>query len=65
MPDGFSGAGLHAAAQTGRRMPALCKDVEFAVLDACGHWTMWEQPDALNGYMLEWLERRFPASGRA
>jgi pimeloyl-ACP methyl ester carboxylesterase len=46
-------------------MPALCKDVEFAVLDACGHWTMWEQPDALNGYMLEWLERRFPASGRA
>ncbi|WP_417487081.1 alpha/beta fold hydrolase [Maricaulis sp.] len=42
-------------------MPALCKDVEFAVLDACGHWTMWEQPEALNGYMLDWLERRFPA----
>jgi epoxide hydrolase A/B len=42
-------------------MPALCKDVEFAVIDGCGHWTMWEAPAELNGYLLDWLQRRFPA----
>jgi pimeloyl-ACP methyl ester carboxylesterase len=44
-------------------MPALCKDVEINILEDCGHWTMWQQPDQLNAHMLEWLERRFPASG--
>ncbi|MFY0639245.1 alpha/beta fold hydrolase [Maricaulis maris] len=42
-------------------MPALCKDSEFAVIEGCGHWTMWEAPDELNAYLLDWLERRFPA----
>ncbi|MDG1418158.1 MAG: alpha/beta hydrolase [Maricaulis sp.] len=42
-------------------MPALCKDVEINILEDCGHWTMWQQPDQLNAHMLEWLERRFPA----
>lgn len=42
-------------------MPALCKDVEVNILDGCGHWTMWEQPDLLNAHMLDWLGRRFPA----
>lgn len=44
-------------------MPALCSDVEFRVIEGCGHWTMWEAPEALNAHMLDWLERRFPANG--
>jgi pimeloyl-ACP methyl ester carboxylesterase len=44
-------------------MPALCSDVEINILEGCGHWTMWEQPDLLNAHMLDWLERRFPAAG--
>tara|TARA_R110000868_G_scaffold235373_2_gene489304 strand:- start:18896 stop:19855 length:960 start_codon:yes stop_codon:yes gene_type:complete len=42
-------------------MPALCKDVDIDILEGCGHWTMWEQPEMLNALMLEWLVRRFPA----
>ncbi len=42
-------------------MPALCKDVEFNVIEGCGHWTMWEHPEQLNAIMLDWLQRRFPA----
>ncbi len=42
-------------------MPALCKDVDIDILEDCGHWTMWEQPEMLNAYLLEWLTRRFPA----
>ena len=42
-------------------MPALCKDVDIDILEACGHWTMWEQPEILNAYLLDWLTRRFPA----
>lgn len=44
-------------------MPALCSDVEFNVIEGCGHWTMWEKPDELNAHMLDWLGRRFPADG--
>jgi pimeloyl-ACP methyl ester carboxylesterase len=44
-------------------MPALCSDVEFNVIEGCGHWTMWEAPQMLNAHMLDWLERRFPAAG--
>jgi pimeloyl-ACP methyl ester carboxylesterase len=42
-------------------MPALCRDVEFNVIEDCGHWTMWEHPEQLNAILLDWLERRFPA----
>ena len=42
-------------------MPVLCPDHEIHVLPECGHWTMWERPDELNAYMLDWLKRRFPA----
>jgi len=44
-------------------MPALCSDLEHHTLEGCGHWTMWEQPDALNARLLDWLRRRFPAQG--
>ncbi len=36
-------------------------DVEVHMLEACGHWTQHEQPEALNRLMLDWLSRRFPA----
>jgi microsomal epoxide hydrolase/non-specific protein-tyrosine kinase len=35
--------------------------VERALIKDCGHWVMWEQPQALNAIMLDWLSRRFPA----
>ena len=40
-------------------MPKIVPDLERHVLEDCGHWAMWEQPEALNGLMLEWLARRF------
>lgn len=39
-------------------MPALIPDLERHILEDCGHWAMWEQPEALNGLMLDWLGRR-------
>ena len=45
-------------------MPALCSDVTFNVIEGCGHWTMWERPEALNTHMLDWLNKRFPAAAR-
>jgi pimeloyl-ACP methyl ester carboxylesterase len=34
-------------------------DLEKHVIADCGHWTQSEQPDALNGLMVDWLRRRF------
>lgn len=42
-------------------MPALCGDLQLEVIDGIGHWTQHEAPEALNGLMLNWLGRRFPA----
>ncbi len=33
-------------------------DIEKHVIPACGHWTQWEAPDALNTLMISWLTRR-------
>ncbi len=40
-------------------MPALCKDLEMHIIEGAGHWTQYEAPEALNAYLIEWLERRF------
>ncbi|MEO0399730.1 MAG: alpha/beta hydrolase [Pseudomonadota bacterium] len=40
-------------------MEALVPDLERHVLKDCGHWVTWEQPDALNALMLDWLQRRY------
>ncbi|MBR9824930.1 MAG: alpha/beta hydrolase [Alphaproteobacteria bacterium] len=42
-------------------MPALCQDLEHHIIADCGHWTMWEKPEALNAHLVDWLKRRFPA----
>jgi len=33
-------------------------DLERHIIEDCGHWVMWEQPDALNRLLLDWLSRR-------
>jgi pimeloyl-ACP methyl ester carboxylesterase len=40
-------------------MPALCPDLETAMIERCGHWTQQERPDELNRLLLDWLRRRF------
>ncbi len=40
-------------------MVNMCPDLERVNVPDCGHWAMWDAPEALNGAMVEWLERRF------
>ena len=39
-------------------MDALIPDLEKTVINDTGHWVMWEQPEALNNTMVEWLLRK-------
>jgi len=39
-------------------MVDMVPDLERHILEDCGHWVMWEQPDALNALLLDWLARR-------
>lgn len=41
------------------RMDQWVPDLERHVVADSGHWLMWEQPDALNTRMIDWLNRRF------
>jgi microsomal epoxide hydrolase/non-specific protein-tyrosine kinase len=43
-------------------MEAIVPDLEKAIVMDCGHWVMWEQPQALNEILLDWLTRKFPAN---
>jgi microsomal epoxide hydrolase/non-specific protein-tyrosine kinase len=45
-----------AAAET---MGDLVPDLEKALIPDCGHWVMWERPQALNRLMIDWLDRRY------
>lgn len=40
------------------RMYEIVPDLECHTLKDCGHWVMWEQPEAVNAFMLDWLSRR-------
>ncbi len=40
-------------------MEAFVPDLEKAIIDDCGHWVMWEKPDALNRLIIDWLSRRY------
>ncbi|MGB6231546.1 MAG: alpha/beta hydrolase [Litorimonas sp.] len=33
-------------------------DLTRVVIPDCGHWAMWDQPDAVNAAMLDWLSAR-------
>ncbi|MEO0696584.1 MAG: alpha/beta hydrolase [Pseudomonadota bacterium] len=41
------------------RMEKLVPDLEKQVIENCGHWVMWEKPEALNALLIDWLNRRF------
>lgn len=45
--------------ETAEGMEELVPDLEKHVIAECGHWVMWEQPDALNALLIGWLKRRF------
>ena len=36
-------------------MPGLVPDLTRVVIPDCGHWAMWEQPEAVNRVLLDWL----------
>ncbi|PHR91316.1 MAG: epoxide hydrolase [Robiginitomaculum sp.] len=40
------------------QMVATVPDLERYTVEDCGHWAMWEQPDAINKTLLDWLGRR-------
>lgn len=40
-------------------MEKLVGDLERVTIKDCGHWAMWEQPEAINAAMIDWLGRRF------
>lgn len=44
--------------ETTDHMPDIIPDLERHIIENCGHWVMWEQPDRLNGLLLDWLARR-------
>ena len=46
--------------ETADQMDRLVPGLERQLIPDCGHWVMWEKPDALNAHMLEWLTRKFP-----
>ena len=39
-------------------MVKMCPDLERVTLPDCGHWAMWDAPEALNAAITGWLERR-------
>ena len=41
-------------------MIKMCPDLERVNIPDCGHWAMWDAPEAVNGAIVEWLERQAP-----
>ena len=39
-------------------MPGLIPQLERHIIENCGHWVMWEQPERLNKLLLDWLGRQ-------
>lgn len=45
--------------ETADDMELIVPNLEKHVIGECGHWVMWEKPDALNGILLDWLKKQF------
>ena len=45
--------------ETACDMPDLCPNLEQHIIQDCGHWAMWEQPDFICEKMINWLGRNF------
>lgn len=60
-PSLWVGAGLDLflPPESAEDMEALVPDLEKHIIPDCGHWLMWENPDALNALITDWLQRRF------
>lgn len=43
-------------------MEKIVPNVEKAIIDDCGHWVMWERPEALNDLLIRWLHAQFPSN---
>lgn len=43
------------------KMGDYISDLEKVLVTDSGHWTQQEQPEAVNRYILDWIQRRFPA----
>jgi len=39
-------------------MVQMCPDLERVNIPDCGHWAMWDAPEALNGAIVDWLKRQ-------
>ena len=46
--------------EASQKMDDLVPNLERRHLDACGHWVMWEKPEALCALISDWLLRNFP-----
>ena len=44
--------------ETTSKMEDQVPDLERRIIENCGHWTQYEQPQIVNRIILEWLERR-------
>ncbi len=40
-------------------MPSMCSDLEMETVAKAGHWVQQEDPEAVNGLLVDWLGRRF------
>jgi len=38
-------------------MPGMCAELKRVRIADCGHWAMWEQPEAVNAVLMEWLAK--------
>lgn len=45
--------------ETADDMELIVPKLEKHVIDDCGHWVMWEKPDALNSLLIDWLKKQF------
>lgn len=42
-------------------MEEVISDLEKVLVTGSGHWTQQEKPEAVNGFIIGWMRRRFPA----
>ena len=42
-------------------MEEVISDLEKVLVTGSGHWTQQEKPEAVNGFIIDWMRRRFPA----
>lgn len=41
-------------------MEKIVPNLEKQIIENCGHWVTWEQPEQLNNILVDWLKRKYP-----